>query len=221
MRVYVAPDIAMVDDLHPYLADASFRAPTIREQIAKQSNVLYAAHAAGDRRVGVHLMSWWPGARGRSLDDVMSMPLTAADALATMSREYGFQDWAEVDALGNTTPEVHFERALDEMLAGDIAQLRSRLNHDPHLVAARSSYGHRSTLLHYLGANGDESHRQRTPLNAAALARLLIEHGADISAEANSYGGGQTALALASTSAHPFAAGIADELIDVLGGATN
>ena len=48
------------------------------------------------------------------------------------------------------------------------------------------------------------------------LARLLLDRGADLLAEAQMYGGGQTALALASTSAHPHKAGVAPELLGVL-----
>ena len=71
-------------------------------------------------------------------------------------------------------------------------------------------------MLHYLGANGVESHRQKTPRNAVEIARLLIDRGADIEAEADMYGGGQTTLALVQTSAHPAAPGVADALCTLL-----
>jgi len=217
MKVYVAPEVAEVDALHPYLTDDAFRALSIRDRIAKQAETVQAAHAAGDRRCRMHVMSWWPDTGGRSLDAVMAAPLTREDARLTMSREYGFRDWEEVDALGDAAPAPSFEQALEAMLAGDSQELTARLERVPNLATARSAYGHRSTLLHYLGANGVESHRQKTPLNAVELARLLIDHGADITAEANMYGGGQTAFALASTSAHPHNAGIADDLNRILG----
>lgn len=217
MDVYIAPEVAAVDALHPYLTDDAFRALPIRNRIAKQAETVQAAHAAGDRRCRMHVMCWWPDAGGRTLDDVMAGRLTLEDARLTMSREYGFRDWDAVDALGDATPDPSFEQALDAMLAGDSRELSARLERTPQLAQARSVYGHGSTLLHYLGANGVESHRQKTPLNAVDLARLLIDHGADIMAEANMYGGGQTAGALASTSAHPHNAGIAADLNRILG----
>ena len=216
MQVYVAPEVKEVEALHPYLTDAAFRALPIRAQITQQAGVVHTAHAGGDRRARVHIMSWWPGARGRTPDEVMASPFALDDARLTMAREYGFADWAEVEQLGETGVVVAFEDALDAMLAGDADRLGQRLHEDPQLATARSVFGHRATLLHYLGANGVESHRQRTPLNAAALAELLIEHGADVHAEADMYGGGQTPFALASTSAHPYEAGIATDLNRVL-----
>lgn len=218
MQVYRAPEVLDVVALHPYLSSDAFRQLTIREQIAKQASVVQAAHAAGDRRIRMHVMCWWPRARGLSVDDVMIGDLTIADAKLTMAREYGYQDWTEVESLGSSMSSAAFEQALDAMLAGDIEQLQMRLRADPDLVRARSNYGHRSTLLHYIGANGVESHRQQTPLNSIELAKLLIDLGADPKAEANIYEGGQTAFDLASTSAHPRNAGIADDLNRVLGG---
>lgn len=220
MQVYVAPEVADIVALHPYLVEDNFRAQPVREQIFRQAKVVKTAHARGDRRVRMHLMSWWPGAAGLSLDSVMDGPFSDTDALLTLAREYEFQNWAEVEALGDRTTSSAFELALDLMLAGEFEKLKEKLEAEPDLVKAQSAYGHRATLLHYLGANGVESHRQRTPLNAVALAKLLINLGADTRAEANMYGGGQTALALASTSAHPHNAGVSDELNRVLSGGT-
>ena len=52
---------------------------------------------------------------------------------------------------------------------------------DPSLIHRRSSFGHRSTLLHYVGSNGVETYRQRVPMNLAEIAksggpRLLGAH---------------------------------------------
>ncbi len=216
--IYIAPDVAEVDALHPYLTERSFRQLSIEDQIARQAETLHRAHCAGDRRVRMHLQCWWLAAIGRPLDEVMNMPLTEADARLTISREYGFSNWDAVTALGAERVDETFELALDEMLAGDLASLERRLSQAPNLAKDRTVFGHRSTLLHYLGANGVESHRQKMPLNAADAARLLISCGSDIKSVANMYGGGQTAYVLAQTSAHPYEAGIADELLHVLGG---
>jgi len=113
-------------------------------------------------------------------------------------------------------PETAFEEAVDALVAGNLPLLKQMLDADPGLIHARSCYGHRATLLHYLGANGVEIHRQKTPLNAVAIARLLIERGADVDAEAQMYRGGQTTLGLVETSAHPAAAGVAESLAALL-----
>lgn len=213
MEVYVAPEVADVIALHPYLRDPAFRAAKVRDQIGQQANTLLAGHAAGDHRIRMHIMSWWPGARGKSLDDVLNDPFTLADAKLTMAREYGFQQW---DDIGDLHSSLAFERTLDDMLAGDTDAFSRRLTDDPALITQRAVYGHGATLLHYIGANGVESHRQVTPANADTLATLLINAGADPHSAANMYGGGQTPFDLASTSAHPHHAGIAERLNTVL-----
>ena len=218
MIVYIAPEVADILSLHSYLQDDSFRALSIRQQLEKQAGVIQSAHEAADRRVLMHLMSWWPAARGRSPDEVMQLPFNSDDARLVVAREYGFGDWSEVAKLADKTPDNQFETALDEILSGDFRAISSRLDRAPELARQRSAFGHRATLLHYLGANGVESHRQRMPTNAPDLARLLIDHGADIAATADMYGGGQTPYMLSASSAHPISAGIAEELNRVLAG---
>ena len=59
---------------------------------------------------------------------------------------------------------------------------------------------HHARLLHYVGANGVEGFRQRTPANIVRIAEALIDAGADIDAEADMYGGGSRTLMLVATS---------------------
>ncbi|MEM8755944.1 MAG: hypothetical protein AAGF90_23580 [Pseudomonadota bacterium] len=210
--IHISPEVRSVRELHPYLADSEFRARPIREQIAAQADTLHAAFQARDERVAMHVLSWSPKARGATRETMFALDLTPLDALETMSREYGFSGAEALDALGDLRLDEGFEAALDHMLFGEIDELEADLERTPGLAAARSRFGHRATLLHYLGANGVESHRQITPGNAPDLAALLISRGASKSAEAEMYGGGQTARMLAATSAHPRRAGIAEEL---------
>ncbi|MEM9059338.1 MAG: hypothetical protein AAGD13_02655 [Pseudomonadota bacterium] len=214
--VYIAPEVADVLSLHPYLAERAFRERPIRTQIAEQAATLRRAHDAKDPRVGIQVMSWWPGAASHHLESVLAGSFSEADALLTVSREHGFPDWSTVDALDDTAPDSDFEHAVETMLNGDLDEFQTLIDGTPRLVAQRSRFGHGSTLLHYLGSNGVESHRQRVPLNAVELASVLIAAGADKASEAQMYGGGQTPFALASTSAHPDDAGIAEALERVL-----
>jgi len=69
--------------------------------------------------------------------------------------------------------------------------------------------------LHYVGANGVEGWRQRTPANAVQVAELLFQFGADGDAVAEMYGG-STTLGLVATSIHPLRAGVQNALIDIL-----
>ena len=101
------------------------------------------------------------------------------------------------------------------MLAGDLDKFTSTLTTTPALAQQQSQYGHRATLLHYLGANGVESYRQVTPLNAVKIAECLIEAGANVNATANIYGGSRP-LGLLTTSAHPANAGVTADVAAVL-----
>jgi ankyrin repeat protein len=80
----------------------------------------------------------------------------------------------------------------------------------------RSLREHNATLLHYTSANGVEGWRQRTPANAVDVARLLLDAGADVDAEADVYGGGCTTLGLTATSTPPAIAGVQLALLELL-----
>ena len=75
---------------------------------------------------------------------------------------------------------------------------------------------HRSTLLHYLAANGVETYRQKSPPNAVEIASMLLDAGADPNALQDSYGGRNTTLSMLVSSAPPRIAGVQLPLIDTL-----
>jgi hypothetical protein len=113
-------------------------------------------------------------------------------------------------------PASDFEMAVEAIISGDTAALETLLRRDPNLVRSRSSRKHRSTLLHYVSANGVEDFRQKTPQNIVEIAKLLLRAGADVNAESEAYGGGSTTLALTATSVHPEKAGVQLELLQLL-----
>ncbi len=146
---------------------------------------------------------------------------SAADARSIIVGNHDFENWdqfaAYADALKNSTSAVaQFERTVDAIVTGDAVALERLLRHNPDLVRARSTRRHHSTLLHYVGANGIEGFRQRTPPNAVQITEILLEAGAEVDAVADMYGGGCTTLGLVATSIHPKVAGVLHELIDVL-----
>jgi hypothetical protein len=115
-----------------------------------------------------------------------------------------------------TSPVARFEAAVDAVVAGDVTGLQELLQQDPDLVRARSTRNHHSTLLHYVGANGVEGFRQRTPASAVQIAETLLKAGAEVDALADMYAGGCTTLGLVATSIHPQHAGLLKPLIDTL-----
>src|SRR5262249_10857661 len=109
-----------------------------------------------------------------------------------------------------------FEAAADAIVAGDERGLAALLRREPSLVKTRSMREHHSTLLHYCSANGVEDYRQRTPQNIVAVARMLLDAGAEVNAESEAYGGGSTTLMLTATSVHPERAGVQIALLELL-----
>ena len=146
---------------------------------------------------------------------------TLAQAQFVLARAHGFASWPKlvhhIEGLTATDPRRSaYERAADAIVHGDLAGLERLLAAHPGLVHERSERDHGSTLLHYVSANGVESYRQRTPPNVLAIARALLDAGADVNAEADVYGRGSTTLALAVTSSHPRDAGLQLPLADLL-----
>ncbi len=138
-----------------------------------------------------------------------------------IAREQQFERYA--DYLGfraalqdPTSATARFEMAVEAMITGDLATLRALLKDDPALIRARSVRRHHATLLHYIGANGVEGFRQKTPPNAVELTKFLLAAGAEVDATAGMYGGGSTTLGLVATSIHPWLAGLQNAILDVL-----
>ena len=138
-----------------------------------------------------------------------------------IARAHGFASWVRfvhhLERLATGTSELSaFEQAADAIAGGDLPALERLLVAHPGLVHARSSRDHRATLLHYVSANGVENYRQRTPANIVAIARRLLDAGAQVDAEADVYGGGATALGLVVTSSPPRDAGVQNALAELL-----
>lgn len=109
-----------------------------------------------------------------------------------------------------------FEEAADAIVSGDIDTLRRLLDENPELIHEKSTREHRCTLLHYVGANGFEGFRQKSPKNAVEIAELLLERGADVDAVTSGEMGVGTTLGLVATSVHPHRAGVQIPLLELL-----
>jgi hypothetical protein len=169
---------------------------------------------------------WRP--RAMSDDEVRAIPLDRVDARLAVARGYSFRDWPSLEtwvrAVGERdSPVARFEKAVEAVVAGDLASLDRSLRGDPALVEARSTIVtphdppvHAATLLHYVAANGVEGHRQKSPANAVEVASMLLERGASPDALAAMYGGRCTTLSMLVSSSPPAEAGVQVPLVDVL-----
>jgi hypothetical protein len=169
---------------------------------------------------------WLP--KKMSEAEVRSVTLDRADAQLAVARWYDFDSWSRlaeyVEAVTrNDSPVSHFESAVEAVIDGDVAALTSLLREHPGLVHARSTrvtpfdpLRHRATLLHYVGANGIEGYRQKTPGTAVDVAKRLLESGAEADALADMYGGHHTTMSMLVSSSHPAEAGLQVALIHTL-----
>ena len=215
-RVYISNDVQKVRSLHQDLLNADLRRLPVCAQLEQQARRILDAHRRQDQTVVTHVTCWHPELVGHSASQIMAADFPVNDARETMAREYRFEDWDDVRQKGTEAPNINFEGAVDALLAGDLKELSSLLEQHPDLVRARSSYGHQATLLHYVGSNGVETHRQVVPANLAAVTQVLLDAGANVNAEANIYGGGTQTLGLLITSDHPDAAGVVNDVVRVL-----
>lgn len=143
-----------------------------------------------------------------------------ADAQLTIAREHGFESWPKFsghleELARSNSPISKFERAADAIVTGDAATLKALLHESPELIRARSTRAHGSMLLHYIGANGFENYRQKSPKNAVEILKILLDAGAEVDALADTYGKGTT-LGLVATSVHPKQTGVQIELMETL-----
>jgi len=160
--------------------------------------------------------------------DARQVPFDEEDARLSVARSYEYPDWPHLEAhvsaaADPASPVGRFERAVDAVITGDLDTLRLALDRDPGLATARSTRvtnrdppRHGATLLHYIAANGVEGYRQKTPPNAVAIARTLLQAGSDPNALAWMYGGEHATLSMLVSSSPPADAGLQPALVDTL-----
>jgi ankyrin repeat protein len=190
------------------------------EQYRKQAKELLKACKSGDSEAIQRIKRHHPHPSKLADSRTQSATFPLADAQLAIAREYAFESWPKfakhIEALSREgSPVSQFELAADALVAGDVEQLSRLLRENPALIRERSTRLHRATLLHYLGANGFEDYRQKSPKNAVEIAEMLLRAGAEVDAVADTYGKG-TALGLVATSVHPKQAGVQIALLETL-----
>ena len=186
----------------------------------REANALFEAVRARENPA-LWTFKWMhPHYRGKTVTDVSPDALDLDDARLVVAQEYAFHTWYDLTTFANQVahdgPVRKFEQAVEAVVAGDAATLRSMLREDPELVRARSARRHHATLLHYIAANGVEGVRQRTPANAMEIARILLDAGAEPDAVAVMYDQLCTTMGMLVSSAHPAKAGVQAELAELL-----
>lgn len=195
-----------------------FRASLAEYQ--RQAERLYDALQAGDEDARWNFKWMHPRYRGKSVHDVDAATLSLGDAQIVVAQEYAFSTWDDLakftEAVTRDGPVATFESAADAVVGGDLPLLQSMLRDHPELPHARSSRRHHVTLLHYIGANGVEGIRQKTPPNAVEIAKALLDAGADVDAVADLYDNECTTMSMLVSSVHPARAGLQVPLAELL-----
>jgi ankyrin repeat protein len=190
------------------------------DEYEREAQALFEALQARDESVQWRFKWEHPQFRDKTLDAVQHATFDLSDAQMVVAREHGFEDWPHLvrfaESVRRDESIVRFEAAVDAIVAGDLETVRSMLREHPELVRARSARRHRATLLHYLAANGVEGWRQKTPKNAVAIAKLLLESGAEVDALADMYDQQCTTMSMLVSSSPPADAGLQIPLAETL-----
>lgn len=83
-----------------------------------------------------------------------------------------------------------FEVAADAIANGNAEQLKELLTANPYFNKARSLRPHRCALMNYVGVNGFEGERQKSPDNAVEIIEVLLDAGCDPNVVCYTYRGG-------------------------------
>jgi ankyrin repeat protein len=190
------------------------------EDYDRRARALLGALKAGDDAARWRFKWEHPRFRGKLVGAVDAATLDLDDARVVIAHGHAFDTWDQLVAFTRAVKDdpavARFEEAVEAVVAGDVAKLRSMLAADPGLVRARSSRRHRATLLHYVAANGVEGSRQRTPPNAVEVAKILLDAGAEVDALADMYENACTTMSMLVSSAHPAGAGLQAPLAELL-----
>ena len=210
--------VALLSSCYEKIVDSLPADASIGSLMVAMSLELQKAHQGKEAWASVVISNWSPSLVGKSQDEIFASELSDQNSRDSVARYFGFRSWDAIGEAGSRMLDSEFELAVEAVIHGDLPDMRERLLANPRLVEKRSNWGHRSTLLHYVAANGVEIHRQVVPPNAVDMARVLLEAGAEPDALAETYGGGvnQTPLCLLITSGHPHEVGLVEALIEVL-----
>jgi len=186
-----------------------------------EADVFLAALKSGSDEARWRFKWEHPRFRDKRVTAVDPATLDLADARLVTAHRYAFETWEDLIAFARAVERddvavTRFEGAVEAVVDGDLAALRSMLRDDPGLVRARSSRRHHATLLHYIGANGVEGARQRTPPNAVEVAKMVLEAGAEVDALADMYHSKCTTMSMLVSSGHPERAGLQAALAETL-----
>ena len=110
------------------------------EEHQQEAEALFGALKSADEAAEWRFKWLHPRFRGQSVTDVRAATLDVTDAQVVVARECGFESWADLaeftDAVSRDGPVERFEAAVEALVSGQVAALRSMLRDSPELVRA-------------------------------------------------------------------------------------
>jgi len=196
------------------------------DHLKHQAKDLLKDHAARDLGAAQRIREFHPRFAGAVDDEIFAAPLKLSDAQLTIARESGFPSWprlkrhieqpAAADRLNlphhERIEDAEFRRAVDLLDAGDADGLRAYLKQHPKLVSQRVvfegwNYFQNPSLLEFVA--GNPQRRKSMPENIVAVAKVVLDAGADKAAIDDT-------LVLVATGSLPRECGVQLALIDLL-----
>jgi hypothetical protein len=214
-KIYVCDEVRKIRELYDDIISWPYEYGSTFALINALATSHYRQYALGHPMSMIELKSWHPDCISQSYEHIISLELSQEDVQLAQARQFGYKDWQDL-ILKDSPLDLNFERAVDAIISGDEATLSQLLNEHTDLTQASSKYAHNAQLIHYIAANGVETHRQITPYNLPAITQQLLDHGCDPYAHHNIYDGNGTVIDLIATSAHPNDAGVAQEVIALI-----
>ncbi len=212
--IYYSPDVLKVRRLHKEVLSHTFE--TIFEQLSELTHSLYDAAKRRKEGYYIEFANNHPDYLGKPKSLMDAQTFSIEDCQLTIARECGFYNWSEVVDIQHKAFDKEFEQARELLINGKLDQFNKLLLQSPYLIHQHSDYGHHAGLIHYIAANGVELWNQYTPSNIVEITQVLMRFGANIHMRSNIYGGSCSLVQLIETSAHPWAAGVGNSLLNAV-----
>ncbi|MEO0895417.1 MAG: hypothetical protein AAFY71_03280 [Bacteroidota bacterium] len=204
--MYIHEIVKQVRDLHAPVIHHLDQFSSMSDRLTAFAHCLEHGYQQLLPAAASEISNYHPDYLGKSPEEIFAAKLPKAELFRCISCEYGFSQ--SIPDISFKEEDFAFERALDFLLEGKLAELEMMLATYPFLTSQSSLYGHQAKLLHYCGSNGVEIWRQVVPSNLMEGIKTLLKYGADPQAKMEVYGGEFDMLALYQTSAHPYEAGL-------------
>ncbi|NMM47293.1 hypothetical protein [Marinigracilibium pacificum] len=212
VKIYKHKDVEAIIELYGELLFDRDCFATIKEHLEEIKNFLWNSLKNKSEAALKEVSNYHPYYMGKTIDELVHLPLNQQDAELTISNEYGFKNWDNLIEKSKVAYNYDFEDAVDFAISGQANELNMILQRSPIIIDQCSQFGHKATILHYLIANGTEMWRQIVPDNLIDIVKLLLDYGCTSNKAMIVYGGEYYPYELIDSSAHLHSCNLDDQL---------